>query len=105
MYIQIVNFNLKDVSQEDFAKLCEETASDFAALPGLLSKVYLADSESNTYGGVYTWQDRQAMEDFAKTSLFEFVATHPNLENITSRSFGILEEPTRVTRGLAEVAV
>ena len=33
-------------------------APHFAALPGLRSKVWLADAASGTYGGVYTWADR-----------------------------------------------
>jgi len=41
------------------------------------------------------------MEDFARTRLFQSVATHPQLASITSRGFAILETPTRVTRGLA----
>lgn len=72
--------------------------------PVLISKVYLADAETNTYGGVYSWQDAQAMEDFMKGELWRFVETHPNVTNLTWKDFGILEGPTRVTRGLAEVA-
>jgi len=28
------------------------------------------------------------------------VADHPSLENITSTDFGVIEHPTRITRGL-----
>lgn len=105
MHIQIVNFNLKEVSQEDYNKLCDQLAPAFADIPGLSSKVWLADPDSNTYGGIYTWQDRQAMEDFMKTSLFNDVATHPNLANITAKDFDVMEEQTRVTRGLVAEAV
>ncbi len=48
---------------------------------------------------VYVWRDRQAMEDFTKTELFDSVENHPALTNITSRDFGVLEGPTKVTRG------
>ena len=105
MYIQIINFNLKDVSEEEYRNLCDQLAPNFADLPGLVSKAWLADSDSNTYGGVYVWRDREAMVDFTKTELFNAVATHPNLANITSKNFAILEGPTRVTRGLVEAKV
>jgi heme-degrading monooxygenase HmoA len=105
MYIQIINFNLKDVSEEEYRNLCDQLAPNFADLPGLVSKAWLADSDSNTYGGVYVWRDREAMVDFTKTELFNAVATHPNLANITSKDFAILEGPTRVTRGLVEAKV
>jgi hypothetical protein len=105
MHVQIVNFNLKGVSEGDFQKLCDEVAPSFAQLPGLISKVFLANPATNTYGGVYIWQDRQAMENFTKTDLFRSIATHPNLDNVTSKDFAVLEAPTRITRGLVETAV
>lgn len=105
MHIQIVNFHLKGMSEEEFRTLCDNLAPTFAALPGCIYKVWLADPASNTYGGVYAWRERQAMEDFMKTELFNAVATHPNFDGITSRDYSVLEGPTRVTHGLAEVAV
>ncbi len=99
MHIQIINFQLKGVSEADYAALCDELAPAFAAVPGLVRKVWLANSDTGTYGGVYVWRDRQAMEDYAKTELFSSVATHPNLANITSTDFGVLDGPTAVTRG------
>ena len=100
MYIQIVNFNLSNTTPAEFEELCRELAPQFAALPGLISKVWLADPVSNTFGGVYTWQDRAAYEAFTRSELFKAVASHPNLSNIASHGFDILEEPTRETRGL-----
>ncbi len=105
MHIQIVNFRLKDLSEEDYVKSCEQEASAFADLPGLISKVWLANRETNTYGGVYTWQDRQAMENYVNSELFNAMATDPNLVDITSKDFAVLEGPTRVTRSLAGTTV
>jgi len=99
MHIQIINFRLKGVSEEDYAGLCDELAPSYAAVPGLVRKVWLADSENGVYGGVYVWRDRKAMEEFAQTELFNSVATHPNLEDVTSTDFGVLLGPTGVTRG------
>lgn len=104
MHIQIINFHLKDVSEAEFRAHTDEVAPAFAEVPGLISKVWLANSVTNTYGGVYTWTGREAMEEFAKSDLFKAVATNPNLADITSLDFDVLEAPTSVTRGLAEVA-
>lgn len=101
MHIQIVNFNLRNVTPADYEKLCSQIAPQFAALSGLISKVWLADPASNTFGGIYTWEDRAACENYKKSDLFKTVATHPNLANVTSREFGVLEEVTSTTRGLA----
>jgi heme-degrading monooxygenase HmoA len=104
MHIQIINFQLKDLSEDEYINLCEQVAPSFAAVPGLISKVFLADRETGTYGGVYTWQDRAAMEAFAGTDLFAAVANNPNLSGLTSRDFAVLDGPTAVTRGLAAMA-
>ena len=99
MHVQIINFQLKGVTEADYAGLCDELASKYAAVPGLVRKVWLANSETGTYGGVYIWKDRGAMEEFATTELYQAVANHPNLSGLTSTDFGVLDAPTRVTRG------
>lgn len=74
-------------------------------MPGLISKVWLADSASGTYGGVYLWEDREAFERFTTSDLFKTVASPPHLADITAKDFGVLEAPTRVTRGLVAAHV
>jgi hypothetical protein len=105
VYILIVNFNLKGISPETYLALCEKLAPVYANVPGLLTKVWLADEGLNTYGGVYTWDSREAMEDYLESEIFRTIATHPNLENVTARTFGTLEGPTYITKGLPHVAV
>jgi heme-degrading monooxygenase HmoA len=104
MHVQIINFHLEGVSEADFRAHCDEVAPAFAEVPGLISKVWLANRTTNTYGGVYTWATREAMDEYAKSDLFKAVATNPNLAGITSIDFDVLEEPTSVTRGLAGVS-
>ena len=104
MQILIVNFNLDGLSEEDFANSCDELAPAFAAVPGLTSKVWLADHAEGIYGGVYTFESDQAVDDFLASDLFAGVGATPGLVNISVRRFGILDGPTRVTRGLAQPA-
>ncbi len=104
MHIQIVKFHLKDLDEEGYERLSDEVAPAFAEVPGLISKVWLADVEANTYGGVYTWESREAMEAFQKTELYRGIGGHPNLADVTSRDFAVLEKPSRVTRGLGAFA-
>ena len=105
MHIQIVNFNINGPTDAEFRGICDQIAPAFAEVPGLISKVWLADAETNTYGGVYTWVDRTAMEAFARSELFESVVSNPALANLASRDFGVMEGPSRVTRGLATATV
>lgn len=101
MHIQVVNFQLSDLSEEQFSAGCDEVAPAFAEVPGLISKVWLANRSTNTYGGVYTWASREAMEEFSRSELFHAVASNTHFVGVTSSDFDVLEDPTRVTHGLA----
>ena len=98
MIIQVVNFNLNGLSDADYRSACDGLAPELARVPGLISKVWLADEASNTYGGVYTWADQGALDAFAGSDFFKAFASNPNFANITSTVFGILEGPSQVTR-------
>ena len=100
MHIAVVNFRLKNMTQEQYNAACDELAPAFAAAPGLVSKVWLSDPRGNTYGGVYTWRDRSAFEAFTRSDLAKGVMTHPNFTDVVVKDFGVLEGPTRLTRGL-----
>ena len=99
MKIQIVTFQLNGIDDEAYGGICDELAPAFAAVPGLSAKLWLADRDANTYGGVYVWSDAAAQTAFAGSDLFAAVAAHPNLAGISSRAFDVLAGPTAVTRG------
>jgi quinol monooxygenase YgiN len=101
MHIQIINFQLNGIDEQQYREVCDQIAPAFAAVPGLLSKVWLADQPTNTYGGVYTWRDRQAMQAYLDSDLFRGIVANPHLIGATSRDFSVLEAPSEVTRGLA----
>ena len=101
MHIQVVTFQLNDIDEQQYRQDCDACAPALAEIPGLISKVWLADPSTNTYGGVYTWRDRQAMQDFLDGELFQSFGTDPHIRNLTSRDFDVLEAPTEVTHGLA----
>jgi hypothetical protein len=102
--ILIVNFNLDGISEDEFARSCDELAPAFAAVPGLASKVWLADRAEGIYGGVYAFETEQAVDDYLQSDLWAGVGSTPGLVNISVRRFGVLEGPTRVTRGSAQTA-
>ena len=100
MHIQVINFNLAGITPEQYEGGCNELAQTFADLPGLISKHWLADEGSNTYGGVYIWESEEALHGYLASDLFAGVRDNPAFANVVSNEFGILEGPTQVTRGL-----
>jgi len=105
MLVQVVMFNLKDFSDADFRATCErDLAQPVAAMPGLVSKTWLANTDANTYSGIYVWQDAAAVAAYAQTDFFQAFANDPRIVNVSSHSFEVMEAPSRVTNGLALVA-
>ena len=49
MHVQIITFNLKGLSDEEYRSHCEAIAPAFAQLPGLLSKTWLANAETRSF--------------------------------------------------------
>ena len=104
MHLLLVTFNLQGLSDADYRRSCDVEAPAFAGIPGLISKLWLADEPTNTYGGVYTFVERNALDAYTRSDLFKAIATDPNLTNLATSAFEVLDGPSRVTHGLAAVA-
>ncbi len=105
MHILIINFALEGINAHQYGAQVESVAPVFADMPGLVSKTWLADEQTNTYGGVYVWQDREAMEAYKETDVYKGLVANPYFKDVTVRDFAVLEGPTRITHGMAEAAV
>ncbi|MBH64665.1 MAG: hypothetical protein CL569_19900 [Alphaproteobacteria bacterium] len=100
MHIQIINFNLDGISRNEYEQVCNDLAKTFADVPGLISKHWLANDDTNTFGGVYIFESEAAYEAFTASELFAAVGSNPALVNVSSKDFGLIEGPTRITRGM-----
>jgi heme-degrading monooxygenase HmoA len=106
MHILIINFSLEGISAEQYAEQVDSVAPTFAELPGLVSKTWLANEQTNTYGGVYLWQDQEAMEAYKHSDIYKGMMANPYFKDISVKDFAVLEGPTRITRGAtAEAAL
>jgi quinol monooxygenase YgiN len=104
MHVLLVNFNLNEMTSDEYTKNeAPKLAPAFSNLPGLLSKIWLADPATNTFGGVYFWQDRAAMEAFLTSDLAAAVRAHPRLTNLRMRTFKVTEDVTRLTQPVIEI--
>jgi hypothetical protein len=101
MNVLLVTFSLRGLDPEGYAQNCEQLAPLFADLPGLVSKTWLANPQSNTYGGCYVWRDREALGSYLASDLFKSLGTNPYLTNVVAREFGVLDGPSQITRGAA----
>ena len=98
MVIQVVNFNLEGITHDDFTDVANEVAPNFAPLPGLISKAWLSDEENNTYGGVYSWESKEACKAYQSGELYAgALANNPNFVILSDKGFGVLEGPSKIT--------
>jgi hypothetical protein len=103
MEILVVTYSLDGMTESEYRSLCDDVAPAFAAVPGLVSKVWLADRTNGVYGGVYTFESHAALDAHLGSELGQ-VAAIPGLANVSIRRFEVLSEPTAITRGLATAA-
>src|SRR5204862_461702 len=86
--------------RERQAHLRESCAADpptFANLPGQLAAFWLRDPETNSYGGLYLWDDQEAYERYIKGDVFNAIQADQTLENDESRDFGVFEDLSSLT--------
>ena len=103
MHAQLITYQLKDISQTDYRKqMVEPDAPVLAKVPGLVSKLWLADEEKNTFGGFYLWENKTAMEDFMHSDLVKGIVSRPFVNNVSSVDFGVNQNASLTTRGLRE---
>jgi hypothetical protein len=101
--ILVINFSLEGMTEAEYRKLCDDVAPAFAGVPGLVSKVWLADRANGVYGGVYTFESGAALDAYLTTNLAN-VAAIPGLVDVSVRRFEVLAEPTAITHGLVTAA-
>ena len=88
--MQVIQFRLAGLGEAEYRALAERVAPVFSTMPGLLSKVWLADAETNTYGGVYTWRDRASLEQYRASGVYAGLVSNPGLADVSDREFAIL---------------
>ncbi|HEX2118037.1 MAG TPA: YdhR family protein [Acidimicrobiales bacterium] len=96
MYVQVVTYSLGDVTEGEYLDIANEVAPRFSGIPGLQAKIWLEDRDLGRYGAVYFWEDKDSMERFLRSDLFE--ATNPDFVEVDSEGFSILENLTAQTQ-------
>jgi Putative mono-oxygenase ydhR len=98
-HIQLVTFQLAGLEPDAYRAHAEAAAPAFTQIPGLRAKAWLANPDTNTYGGVYAWESREAMEAYVSGPIFGALLADPAMAHVRTRDFGVLERATEITRG------
>lgn len=103
MHALFVTYALRDATPDQHAELCEQLAPAVAAVPGLVSKTWLANGETGRYGGFYLFASRADFERFVASELFDTLWTLPSIGDVAASEFSIVEIPTALTHGLSHL--
>ena len=101
MKLQIITYQLSGITEAEYLATAPPDAALIAQVSGLVSKVWIASPETNTYGGVYLWQSQAALNAFMESPLVAAVMARPHLTAISSVVYDVPEAPSRTTRGIA----
>lgn len=97
MYARIVTFRLDGLTPAEYRDHVTTVAPAFTAWPGLLAKVWIADDDDTTFGGIYLFADRGSADGARDTDLYRAMATNPAFADLSVREFDVLDEPTAIT--------
>jgi hypothetical protein len=95
MYARIVTFRLDGVTPAGYEHHAADVAAAFTQWPGLLAKVWIADADAGTYGGIYLFADRASADASRDTDVYR--AMESTFADVTVREFDVLDEPTAIT--------
>ena len=68
MIVQFVKFK-SGLSDPEALQTMEERAPQFRALPGLVQKYYVRESETGEYAGIYLWDSEESLREFRESEL------------------------------------
>jgi len=85
------------VSADEFIAAAEPLADAFAAVPGLVWKVWLLNPQTREAGGVYLFEDEDALAVFLNGPLIAGLSEHPAIVGVTVRQLPVWEAPSAVT--------
>ena len=87
--VLIVNYQLENMTLEEHAELGTAVAPSFTSenVPGLLGKSFIGNLESEIFGGVYYFSDKNDVDVYLESELWKGVVAHPNLVNFKTDVF------------------
>jgi hypothetical protein len=100
MYVQIITFRLEGITPDEFAGINDWAATQYSGVPGLISKIFLADpDDDHAYGGVYLWETRHDAESYLRDGIAQVLVNDPRFIDVQARVLAVLPGPTSVTGG------
>lgn len=99
MHVLIITFTLNGLADAAYRQHAAALAPKFTQVPGLVSKTWLADEASNTYGGVYVFEDAGSLQGYLDSPIVTSMKANSAFAELSIRAFGTVEAATAITGG------
>ena len=100
MSSKILQLNFKfSVTGEEYTQAVSSLAGQFAAVSGLIWKIWMINDAEQVAGGIYFFQDEASLKAMLDSPLAAQVMGHPALSDFDAKIFDVMDEVTAVTRG------
>jgi hypothetical protein len=99
-----INFNYS-LSTNELAAAFGPLADPISKVPGLQWKFWLLNEDKKESGGIYLFDDPESVQSYLDGPIIAGVKQHPALSNINVKTFGIVEELSRITRAPIDLPI
>jgi len=98
---KILQINLKynDLTAEEYVQTVSPLAGDIAAVDGLIWKVWIINEQTQEAGGIHLFENEASLNAHLGGAIVAQLTSHPNLSDFDVKQFGVMVEPTAITRG------
>jgi hypothetical protein len=102
LHILVINFNA-DATPEQFDALVQQDAPIFAEIDGLAHKHFIFNHQEKTYGGVYMFETKAALEAYMAGDIYKSVLENPDWSNHLVRHYEVHEEASNIQNKLKKI--
>ena len=96
---QILQVNMNfSIPRADLETAWLGVAQPIADTPGLLWKVWLLNEEKNEAGGIYLFENEDALSAYVGGPIVAALKASPAVSNISAKTFEVLADHSAVTR-------
>ena len=97
---QILQINFKfNVTAAEYEQAVTALADNFAAVDGLVWKIWIMNEADSEAGGIYFFKDDSSLKAYLDGELAAGVKSHPALSDMSAKVFDVMDNLTAVTRG------
>jgi len=97
---KILQINFKfNVTADAYLEAVTPLASEIAQTPGLLWKVWLMNEAESEAGGIYWFNDAEALNAYLEGPVVAGIASHPALAEISAKIFDNIAALSELTNG------